>query len=119
MIAWVAGHSHVNDVRAVSARQAAAGFWSIRTAAEADWPQQNRLLEVMDNRDGTLSIFGTILDHASEATAPARAPAVAMSLSQLASEQRARWPTTTRRRGPVPATPPVGRAAPATATSSC
>ena len=42
----------------------------IRTAAEADWPQQSRLIEVFDNHDGTLSIFGTILDHASNATAP-------------------------------------------------
>jgi metallophosphoesterase (TIGR03767 family) len=68
-IAWVAGHSHVNDIEAYPGPNAT-GFWSIRTAAEADWPQQNRLLEVMDNRDGTLSIFGTILDHASAATAP-------------------------------------------------
>jgi metallophosphoesterase (TIGR03767 family) len=69
VIAWVAGHSHVNDIEAFPG-PSGTGFWSIRTAAEADWPQQNRLLEVMDNRDGTLSIFGTILDHASAATAP-------------------------------------------------
>jgi metallophosphoesterase (TIGR03767 family) len=68
-IAWVAGHSHVNDIQAYPGADGT-GFWSIRTAAEADWPQQNRLLEIMDNRDGTLSIFGTILDHASAATAP-------------------------------------------------
>jgi Ca2+-binding RTX toxin-like protein len=46
------------------------GFWMIRTAAEADWPQQSRLIQIFDNHDGTLSIFGTILDHASNATAP-------------------------------------------------
>jgi hypothetical protein len=71
VIAWVAGHSHVNDVQAYPAPDGDGGFWSIRTAAEADWPQQARLLEIFDNEDGTLSIFGTILDHASEATAPA------------------------------------------------
>jgi metallophosphoesterase (TIGR03767 family) len=69
VIAWVAGHSHVNEIEAYPGANGT-GFWSIRTAAEADWPQQNRLLEVMDNRDGTLSIFGTILDHASAVTAP-------------------------------------------------
>jgi metallophosphoesterase (TIGR03767 family) len=69
VIAWVAGHSHVNDIQAYPGANGD-GFWSIRTAAEADWPQQERLLEVMDNLDGTLSIFGTILDHASQATAP-------------------------------------------------
>ena len=40
----------------------------------------------MDNRDGTLSIFGTILDHASAATAPGSGTSAAsMSLSDLAS----------------------------------
>ncbi len=68
-IAWVAGHSHVHDITPFS-DGAGGGFWGIRTAAEADWPQQSRLIEVFDNRDGTLSIFGTVLDHASNATAP-------------------------------------------------
>jgi metallophosphoesterase (TIGR03767 family) len=69
-IAWVAGHSHVNDITPYPAPDGH-GFWSIRVAAEADWPQQSRLLQIFDNRDGTLSLFGTILDHASEVTAPA------------------------------------------------
>jgi uncharacterized repeat protein (TIGR01451 family) len=43
------------------------------------------LIEVMDNRDGTLSIFGTILDHASPATAPAPGNASAFDAAQLAS----------------------------------
>lgn len=88
VIAWVAGHSHVNDVEAYPGSNGS-GFWSIRTAAEADWPQQERLLEVMDNRDGTLSIFGTILDHASAATAPGSGTSAAsMSPSDLASVGR-------------------------------
>ncbi|MDX6663055.1 MAG: hypothetical protein QOG09_1157 [Solirubrobacterales bacterium] len=70
VVAWVSGHSHVNDVTPYPDGNGG-GFWSIRTAAEADWPQQERLIEIMENRDGTLSIFGTILDHASNATAPA------------------------------------------------
>ena len=69
MIAWVAGHSHVNVVQPYPGPNGT-GFWSIRTAAEADWPQQNRLIQIMNNQDGTLSIFGTILDHAGQATAP-------------------------------------------------
>ena len=58
--------------RALSEPVGHGGFWSIRVAAEADWPQQSRLLEIFDNKDGTLSIFGTILDHASPATARGR-----------------------------------------------
>jgi hypothetical protein len=68
-IAWVAGHSHVNDVTPYPGPDGH-GFWSLKVAAEADWPQQTRLLQLFDNRDGTLSLFGTIVDHASEATAP-------------------------------------------------
>lgn len=86
-IAWVAGHSHVNDVTPYPAPNGSGrGFWSIRTAAEADWPQQSRLLQVFDNRDGTLSIFGTILDHAGAATAPPPGTAAApLTPTDLAS----------------------------------
>lgn len=71
VVAWVAGHSHQNTVDAYPNPSGTGGFWSIRVAAEADWPQQGRLLEIFDNDDGTLSIFGTIIDHASPAAAPA------------------------------------------------
>jgi len=85
-IAWVAGHSHVNDVTPYPAPAGSGGFWSIRVAAEADWPQQTRLLQVFDNRDGTLSLFGTIVDHASEATAPPPGTAAAsLTPTDLAS----------------------------------
>ncbi len=40
------------------------GFWQINTASHVDWAQQSRLIEPMNNRDGTLSIFTTILDQA-------------------------------------------------------
>lgn len=71
VIAWVAGHSHENAIESYPNPSGEGGFWSIRVAAEADWPQQSRLLEIFDNGDGTLSIFGTILDHVAPATAPA------------------------------------------------
>jgi Calcineurin-like phosphoesterase len=90
VIAWVAGHSHVNDVTPYPDPSADGhGFWSIRVAAEADWPQQARLLQLFDNHDGTLSIFGTIVDHASGATAPAPgSDATAMTPEELASVGR-------------------------------
>jgi len=88
-IAWVSGHSHVNKVDAFPAAGGEGGFWSIRVAAEADWPQQGRLLEVFDNHDGTLSIFGTILDHVGQAEAPAPGTlASGMDLNDLASAAR-------------------------------
>lgn len=88
-IAWVAGHSHDNVVNAFPNPSGPGGFWSIRVAAEADWPQQSRLLEVFDNHDGTLSIFGTILDHVGQSAAPAPGTlASAMDFNDLASAAR-------------------------------
>ena len=57
VIAWVNGHSHSNVI------VPRATYWDIGTAAHIDWPPQARLVEVVDNRDGTLSIFGTMFDH--------------------------------------------------------
>ncbi|MDX6601562.1 MAG: hypothetical protein QOF13_764 [Solirubrobacterales bacterium] len=87
-IAWVSGHSHDNIVNPFPA-SGGSGFWSIRVAAEADWPQQGRLLEVFDNHDGTLSIFGTIVDHVGQSKAPAPGTAASgMDLNDLASAGR-------------------------------
>ena len=88
-IAWVAGHSHDNIVNPFPDPGGEGGFWSIRVAAEADWPQQTRLLEIFDNHDGTLSIFGTIVDHVGQAVAPAPGtPASSMDFNDLASAAR-------------------------------
>jgi metallophosphoesterase (TIGR03767 family) len=89
VIAWVAGHSHDNVVNAFPNPGGPGGFWSIRVAAEADWPQESRLLEVFDNHDGTLSVFGTILDHVGQAVAPAPGtPASSMDFNDLTSAAR-------------------------------
>jgi hypothetical protein len=90
VIAWVAGHSHVNAVEPYpNPDPQKGGFWSVRVAAEADWPQQTRMLELFDNEDGTLSLFGTIVDHASEPAAPAPGTAASgMSTGDIASVGR-------------------------------
>ncbi len=63
VIAWVSGHTHNN---VVAPRQ---GFWDIGTAAHIDWPSQSRIIDVVDNRDGTLSLFATMVDHDDEPVA--------------------------------------------------
>jgi 3',5'-cyclic AMP phosphodiesterase CpdA len=88
VIAYVAGHSHDNRVRPV-ARATGGGFWEIKSPAISDWPPQHRLIEVMDNRDGTLSIFGTMLDHDSPSRAPGSGTSARrMTTSTLASVGR-------------------------------
>jgi metallophosphoesterase (TIGR03767 family) len=67
VVLWVNGHTHVNGVTAHSRHPESAvpgGFWELNTASHIDWPQQARLVELVDNGDGTLSVFGTIIDHA-------------------------------------------------------
>jgi metallophosphoesterase (TIGR03767 family) len=66
VIAWVNGHTHKNQVWA-RRRPGGGGFWEINTASHIDWPSQSRIIEVADNRDGTLSLFTTVVDHAGPA----------------------------------------------------
>ncbi|MEO6605086.1 MAG: TIGR03767 family metallophosphoesterase [Aeromicrobium sp.] len=64
VIAWVNGHTHRNEVFARKTATGVGGFWEINTASHIDFPQQSRLIELMDNKDGSLSIFATMVDHA-------------------------------------------------------
>ncbi len=68
LIAWLNGHTHNNTITAHPRTDGRpGGFWEITTASCIDFPQQQQVLEVIDNRDGTLSIFTTVVDHASPA----------------------------------------------------
>jgi hypothetical protein len=67
------------------------GFWEINTASHVDWPQQSRIVEVVDNGDRTLSIFGTILDHAAPTAWPVN-PSAPLELAALSRELAANDP---------------------------
>lgn len=64
MVAWLNGHTHINTITA-HPKSGGGGFWEITTASCIDYPQQQQLIEFMDNLDGTMSIFTTALDHSS------------------------------------------------------
>lgn len=66
VVAWLNGHTHLNQILAHAGPSG--GFWEITTASCIDFPQQQQVVELVDNRDGTLSIFTTVLDHASPVT---------------------------------------------------
>ena len=88
VVAWVNGHSHVNRITPVpDPTGQTGGFWEISTAAHIDWPEHARLIEIVDNCDGTLSIFGTLIEHASPASVDITDPTSA-SVAQLASLSR-------------------------------
>ena len=64
VVAWLNGHTHRNRVTPrpdPAARNG--GFWEISSSALMDWPCQARLVELLDNRDGTLSVVCTMVDH--------------------------------------------------------
>jgi metallophosphoesterase (TIGR03767 family) len=84
VIAWVNGHTHNNQVdpRPDPAGRTP-GFWDIGTAAHVDWICQSRIVEVALRRDGVLSIFGTVVDHAAPPD-----PAHASGVLRLASINR-------------------------------
>ena len=64
VVMWVNGHTHRNKITPFPRADGTGGFWQVNTAAHIDFPCQSRLLELVDNRDGTLSAFGTLLDAA-------------------------------------------------------
>jgi len=70
VIAWINGHHHVNEIQPIPDPSGKGnGFWDINTCSHVDWPQMARLVELVDNRDGTLSIFCTMVEHAGAAAA--------------------------------------------------
>ena len=81
VVGWLNGHTHLNQILAHTSERG--GFWEVTTASCIDFPQQQQVVELVDNRDGTLSIFTTVLDHASPAT-----PGTSGSYLDLASQSR-------------------------------
>ncbi len=63
VVAWINGHTHRSEIL-FHKRPRGGGLWEINTASHVDWPQQSRIIELLDNHDGTLSIFTTVVDHA-------------------------------------------------------
>jgi metallophosphoesterase (TIGR03767 family) len=71
VLAHVNGHEHANEVEQRSCPvdpedqepPQPASFWEVTTAAHIDWPQQSRMIELVENEDHTISLVLTILDH--------------------------------------------------------
>ena len=61
VIAFVAGHSHRNRITPYP--RPGGGFWEIVTSSHTDWPQQSRIIDIIDNGNGTLSILTQVIEH--------------------------------------------------------
>ncbi|MGA5266813.1 TIGR03767 family metallophosphoesterase [Streptomyces lydicamycinicus] len=64
VVAWINGHSHVNRITPHAHPTAARSFWEVNTASHLDYPQHARVIELVDNHDGTLSLFTTLIESA-------------------------------------------------------
>jgi hypothetical protein len=85
VVLYLAGHKHYDRVWP-NFRRDGRGFWQIITNALAGAPQEARMVELMDNGDGSLSIFTSMLAHAAPAAPPA--PGAALGPAELASISR-------------------------------
>lgn len=72
VLLWIAGHVHANTARLHPSP--AGGLLEISTASLIDWPQQGRLLELLDDGAGGLVVASTVIDHAGTWTAPLSRP---------------------------------------------
>ena len=63
VIAWMNGHTHNNTILDHGRPDGSGGFWELTTASCIDFPQQQQVVDIVDNRDGTLSLFATTIDH--------------------------------------------------------
>ncbi|MEV5479653.1 MULTISPECIES: TIGR03767 family metallophosphoesterase [Streptomyces] len=78
VVGWINGHSHKNEIIAHGS------FWEISTASHIDFPQLARVIELVDNHDGTLSLFATLV----ESAAPHRTDFTDLSQTGLAALYR-------------------------------
>jgi len=63
VVLWLNGHRHVNDVQArPDPAGRTGGFWEVSTSAIADWPCQARLVELVADGAGGLTVLCTMLD---------------------------------------------------------
>ncbi|MFJ6082687.1 TIGR03767 family metallophosphoesterase [Streptomyces sp. NPDC092369] len=83
VLAWVNGHIHRNEITPHSAPDGRS-FWEISTASHVDYPQLARVIEIADNKDGTLSLFTTLV----ESAAPHRTDFADLSQTGLAALYR-------------------------------
>ena len=87
VVAHVVGHEHENYVlrhRCEDPGQAQNPFYEISTAAHIDWPQQSRMIELVD-RAGELTLVLTIIDHGGE-PAPGGTAVEPVKLAAIARE---------------------------------
>jgi len=87
LLMWVAGHRHLNTVKAFVSPDPARpemGFWQVETSSLRDFPQQFRTFEIRLNSDYSISIVTVDVDPAvKEGTPAAKSRRYAIAAQQI------------------------------------
>lgn len=76
VVLHVVGHGHMNRVYPhppAAGQGPENGYWEVQTPSPLEWPQQMRFFEIVDEGDGTGSIYVTVVNHAIAPGTPAEA----------------------------------------------
>lgn len=72
ILVHILGHSHGHKILYIcpngeaiesadkTCQDGGRGYYEVRTAANADWPQEQRLFEFVDNNNGTMSLYSSV-----------------------------------------------------------
>ena len=74
VVLWLNGHRHVSEVAVRLSPDRRSAFAEVSTCSISDWPSQTRLVEIVANQDGTISVLTEMVDHGAAAD-PTRAVA--------------------------------------------
>ncbi len=92
LLMWIAGHRHVNTVKAFKSPDLVnapeMGFWQVESSSLRDFPQQFRTFEIFVNSDYTISIDAVNVDIAvKEGTPAATSRKYAIATQQILQNQ--------------------------------
>jgi metallophosphoesterase (TIGR03768 family) len=83
-ILWLAGHRHLNNIKAFAGATPENSFWQVETSSLRDFPQQFRTFEIYLNSDNTVSIVTTNVDPAvRDGTPAAKSRSYAIAAQQI------------------------------------
>lgn len=88
VILWLAGHNHEHAVEHIGGNDLR-GFWHVQTGSNIDWPQQGRLVEILEQNE-RIVIATSVFDHQSpidlkEATSDLSDPVNLAGISRILS----------------------------------
>lgn len=63
VLLWIAGHTHRNKILFFGTDDEC-GFWQIETSSLIDWPQQGRIIEIVELQNEGIFICISMIDHA-------------------------------------------------------